>query len=129
VATAVFGDFLTAAQAHLEVATAIDDSMIFSPDAVAVDLHRLIAVLARYCDDLAPCDEVEASSRSDLHPWERAVIDMGTALHLAAECLSRAADKRAIGEMSAFQPGRAQHLEAAATALAAGRDPLSVKLL
>jgi hypothetical protein len=124
VAVAVFGDFLAAAQAHLEVATAIDDSMIFSPDAVAVDLHRLIAALARYCDDLAPCDEVEASSRSDLHPWERAVIDMGTALHLAGECLSRRADKPSGSETGAFKPGRVQHLEAAATALAAGRDLL-----
>lgn len=121
---AVFGDFLAAARAHLDVATSIDDSMIFSPGVVAADLQRLIAVMARYCDDLAPCDEVEASSRSDLHPWERAAIDMGTALRLAGECLSRGAGKPAGSEMNAFKPGRGQHLAAAATALAAGRDLL-----
>jgi hypothetical protein len=97
--------------------------MIFSPD-VAAGLHRLIAVMARYCDDLAPCDEVEASRRGDLHPWERAAVDMGTALHLAAECLSRGAGKPASGEVTVLEPGRAQHLAAAATALAAGRDLL-----
>jgi hypothetical protein len=124
VPAAVFGDFLAAARAHLDVATAVDDSMVFSPDVVAVDLHRLIAVMARYCDDLAPCDEVEATRRSDLHPWERAAIDMGTALRLAGECLSRGSAKPAGVELSEFQPGRAQHLAAAATALAAGRDLL-----
>jgi hypothetical protein len=124
VPTAVFGEFLAAAKDHLEVATAIDDSMIVRPDVVAADLHRLIAVMARYCDDLAPCDEVEASRRSDLHPWERAAIDMGTALHLAAESLSRGADNPDGGNVSVFKPGRAEHLAAAATALAAGRDLL-----
>jgi hypothetical protein len=124
VPAAVYGDFLATAAWHLEIATAVDDSMINSPEVVAAGLHRLIAVMSRYCDDLAPCDEVEASGRSDLRPWERAAIDMGTALHLAGDCLSRGAGKPASGQASAVKPGRAQHLAAASVALAAGRDLL-----
>jgi hypothetical protein len=120
----VFGDFLAAAQAHLEAATVIGDGMIASPEAVGAGMHRLVAVMARYCTDLAPCDEVQASSRNDLRPWERAAIDMETALSLAGECLSRGAAAPDGGEPGAARPGRAGHLAAAASALAAGRDLL-----
>jgi hypothetical protein len=40
--------------------------------------------MSRYLDDLAPCDEVEASTWSDLRAWERVVIDAGEALRTAA---------------------------------------------
>jgi hypothetical protein len=109
----------------VEAATAVDDSLIISPDIVAVNLHRLITVMVRYCDDLATCDEVEASTRRDLRPWERASIDMGTALRMAADRVSRGAGKGAgkrDDEAGTLRAGRAQHLADAATALGAGRD-------
>ena len=125
---AVFGDFLAAAREHLEAAVAVREDAVTWPSAVAQELSRLVAVMSRYCGDLAPCDQVEASGRDDLHPWERAAIDAGAALRIAAGCLRRAAVE-AVGDLvSGTAPQRAQQLEAAATELAAGRDLLHTHL-
>lgn len=124
---AVFGDFLVAANDHLEAAVAADDDQVTWPP-VARDLSRLVAVMSRYCDDLAPCDEVEASGRNDLHPWERAAIEVGTALRTAASCLRRCADQAAGDQVDTVVAQRARHLAAAATGLAAGRDLLHTHL-
>ena len=59
--------------------------------AVVPSLHRLVAVMSLYLEDLAPCDEIEAAGRTDLHVWERAVVDAGAALRIAADCLHRSA--------------------------------------
>jgi hypothetical protein len=45
-------------------------------------------MVSRLPDDLLHV--IEAAGRSDLHAWERAVIDQGEALRPAAGCLSRA---------------------------------------
>ncbi len=121
---AVFGDFLAAAREHLEATVAARENEVTWPSAIAQELSRLVAVMSRYCDDLAPCDQVEASGRDDLHPWERAAIDAGAALRIAAGCLRRAAVEPVGGRVSETVPRRARHLEAAATELAAGRDLL-----
>jgi hypothetical protein len=93
--------------------------------AVVPPLHRLVTVMSLYLEDLAPCDEVEAAGRADLHVWERAVIDAGAALRIAADCLSRsAADLGPGGPPDEPVPSGARHLTAAAAELAAGRDLL-----
>ena len=125
---AVFGDFLAAAREHLEATVAVRENEVTWPSAVAEELSRLVAVMSRYCDDLAPCDQVEASGRDDLHPWERAAIDAGAALRIAAGCLRRAAVEPVGDLVSGTAPQRARHLEAAATELAAGRDLLHTHL-
>ena len=125
---AVFGDFLAAARERLEATVAVREKEVTWPSAMAQELSRLVAVMSRYCDDLAPCDQVEASGRGDLHPWERAAIDVGAALRVAAGCLRRAAVEPVGDLVSGTAPQRARHLEAAATELAAGRDLLQTHL-
>jgi len=125
---AVFGDFLAAAREHLEAAIAVRGDEAAWPSAITGELSRLIAVMSRYCDDLAPCDEVEASHRDDLHPWERSAIDAGAALRLAAGCLRRAAAQATGGLGGGKAPQRAQQIQAAATELATGRDLLHTHL-
>ena len=125
---AIFGDFLAAAQEHLEAAVAVRADEVTWPSPIAQGISRLVAVMLRYCDDLAPCDEVEASGRDDLHPWERAAIDAGAALRIAAGCLRRAAVEDAGDLASGMALPRARQLEAAATGLAAGRDLLHTHL-
>ena len=121
---AVFGDFLAAARAHLEATVAVRENEDTWPPAIAQELSRLVAVMTRYCDDLAPYDQLEASSRDDLHPWERAAIDAGAALRIVAGCLRRAAVEPVGLLVSGTASQRERHLEAAATELAAGRDLL-----
>ncbi len=58
---AVLGDFLAAASEHLEAAVVVGDGHLAELPAGARGLHRLVAVMSRCLDDLAPCDEVEAS--------------------------------------------------------------------
>ena len=125
---AVFGDFLAAAREHLEATVAVRENEVTGPSAIAQELSRLVSVMSRYCDDLAPYDQVEASGRDDLHPWERAAIDAGAALRIVAGCLRRAAAGPAGDLVSGTAPHRARHLEAAATELAAGRDLLHTHL-
>ena len=126
---AVFGDFLAAASEHLEAAVTVREEDLTRPPAVAEELSRLVAVMSRYCDDLAPCDQVEASGRDDLHPWERAAIDAAGALRIASGCVRRASGQAAADQVSGTAvPQRAQHLAAAAAVLAAGRDLLHTHL-
>jgi hypothetical protein len=123
VPVAVFGDFLSAADEDLEAAMA-DGDQVASPEALAHSVHRLVTVLSRYCDDMAPCDEVEASGRDDLDAWQRTAIDAGAALRTAAGFLSRGAAQLATDHADAMTLRRAQHLASAASQLAAGRDLL-----
>jgi hypothetical protein len=123
VSSAVFGDFVTTANRHLESAVLVGDEPAARLPPITRDLYRLVVVMSRYCDDLAPCDEVEANSRNDLRPWEHAVLDAGTALRLAADCLRRGADETA-GDQAAAPSRQARLLAAAAAELTAGRDLL-----
>jgi len=125
---AVFGDFLAAASEQMEGAVTVREEEATGLPAVAEELSRLVAVMSRYCDDLAPCDEVEASGRNDLHPWERAAVDVAAALHIAAGCVRRATDEAAADQVSGTVSRRARHLAAAAAELAAGRDLLHTHL-
>ena len=76
-------------------------------------------------EDLAPCDAIEAGGRTDLHVWERAVIDAGAALRIAADCVHRSmADQGPIESAANDVLSRARHLADAGTKLAAGRDLL-----
>src|SRR5271156_4152973 len=106
---AVYGDFLSAAGEELEAAMA-DGDQVTSPYALAHCVHRLATVLSRYCDDLAPCDEVEASGRDDLDAWQRAAIDAGGALRIAVGFLSHGVVQVATGQADAMTLRRAQHL-------------------
>ena len=86
--------------------------------------------MSLYLEDLAPCDDVEAAGRTDLDVWERAVIDTGAALRIAADCLHRsAADLTASEPVSEPAPSRARHLAGAATELMAGRDLLHTHIV
>ena len=126
--SAVFGDFCAAADEHIAAAVLAGHAPVTLLAPAAEDLCRLVAVLSRYCGDLAPCDEVEASGRDDLQPWERAVIDAGTALRIAGDRLRRGAAETA-GDQTGTAPQRARHLAAAATELRAGRDLLRTHLV
>jgi hypothetical protein len=121
--SAVFGDFAAAANRRLENALLVGDDPAARIPSITRDLYGLVVVMSRYCDDLAPCDEVEARSRDDLRPWERAVLDAGTALRLAADCLRRGADETA-SDQAATPSRQARLLAAAASELTAGRDLL-----
>ena len=125
--SAVFGDFLSAASEHLAAAMTVGDGENTSPADVTRDLHHLVAVMSRYCDDLIPCDQVEAASRNDLHVWERAAVDVGSALGLARDCLRRTVAE-ARGETDVTAPRQGRHLAVAAAELAAGRDLLNTHL-
>jgi hypothetical protein len=104
---------------------AAGDRRVASLPAVVPPLHRLVTVMSLYFEDLAPCDEVEAAGRTDLNVWERAVVDAGAALRIAADCLYRSAADLSPGEPPDEPvPSGARHLTAAAAELAAGRDLL-----
>jgi hypothetical protein len=123
----VFGDLLDAASEHLEAAITADDHRLADPPAVVPPLHRLVTILSHYIDDLTPCDEIEAVARTDLHVWERVIIDTGSALHIAADCLNRSgagADPDPGDPVTQLPPSQARHISDAAAALAAGRDLL-----
>jgi hypothetical protein len=124
----VFGDFLAAASGHLDAAVAVRAEEISGASGAAGELARLVTVMSRYCDDLAPCDEVEAFSRDDLHPWEHATIYAGAALRIAAACLQRADAGAAPRVVAETAPRRARYLAAATARLAAGRELLQTHL-
>ena len=120
---AVLGDFLAAANEHVEAAVIVGDGQVTQLPEVVRDLHRLVAVMAHYLDDLAPCDAVEASNWAGLHAWEHAVIDAHAAMRVATACLRRGAAESG-GQAGSVASWRARHLAAAAANLAAGRDLL-----
>ena len=121
----VFGDFLGAGRKHLEAAVADGDRQDARLSVELLPLQRLVTVMSLCFEDLSACDEIEAAGRTDLHVWERAVIDAGAALHIAAGCLHRG-----MTNPIASEPGgnhalsRARYLADAATSLAVGRDLL-----
>ena len=126
----MFGDFLGAGRQHLEAAVAGRDRQDACLPAVVPSLHRLVTIMSLYLEDLAPCDDVEAAGRTDLHVWERAVIDTGAALRIAADCLYRsAADLSASEPVSEPAPSGARQLADAATELMAGRDLLHTHIV
>ena len=120
---AVLGDFLAAANEHMEAAVVVGDGQLSQLPAVTRGLHRLVAVMSHYLDDLAPYDAIEASGLANLPAWERAVIDAGAALHAAADCLRHSAETPG-DQADAAESWRGRHLAAAAVNLAAGRDLL-----
>ena len=123
--TALFGDFLGAGRKHLDAAVAAGEGQVVSLPAVVPPLHRLVTIMSLYLEDLALCDDIEAAGRTDLHVWERAVIDTGAALRIAADCLHRSVAELNPGEPAREPaPSRARHLTDAATELMAGRDLL-----
>ena len=123
--TALFGDFLGAGRKHLDAAVAAGEGQVVSLPAVVPPLHRLVTIMSLYLEDLALCDDIEAAGRTDLNVWERAVIDTGAALRIAADCLHRSvADLNPGGQVSEPAPSRARHLAGSATELVAGRDLL-----
>ena len=127
---AVFGDFLGAGRQRLEAAVSARERQTACLPAVVPSLHRLVAVMSLYLEDLAPCDEIEAGGRTDLHVWERVVVDAGAALRIAADCLHRSSvDLCASEPVSKPAPARARHLADAATKLAAGRDLLHTHIV
>jgi hypothetical protein len=86
--------------------------------------------MSLYFEDLAPCDQVEAAGRADLNVWERAVVDTGAALRIAADCLYRGVADLSPGEpLNEPVPSGARHLTAAAAELAAGRDLLHTHIV
>src|SRR6516225_2209225 len=107
----------------MEVAVVVGDGQLTQLPEVVRDLHRLVAVMAHYLDDLAPCDEVEASNWAGLHAWEHAVIDAHAAMRVATACLRRGAAE-SVDQAGSVGSWRARHLAAAAANLAAGRDLL-----
>jgi hypothetical protein len=130
VTSAVFGDFLGAGCQRLEAAVSARERQAACLPAVVPSLHRLVAVMSLFLEDLAPCDEIEAAGRTDLHVWERAVVDAGAAVRIAADCLHRSAiDLCASEPVSDPAPARARHLADAATKLAAGRDLLHTHIV
>jgi hypothetical protein len=123
--SAVFGDFLGAGRRHLEAAVAAGECEVAALPAVVPSVYRLVTVMCVYLENLASCDEIEAAGRTDLQAWERAVVDTGAALHIAADCLRHSIlDLGPAGPPDGPAPSPARHLDAAATELAAGRDLL-----
>src|SRR5579859_7389587 len=87
---ATFGDLLSAADEDLHAALTSGPGAAADLRAATGDLYRLVAVMAHCLADLAPCDPVEAASRTDLHPWEHAAVDAGAAMQMATNLLDRA---------------------------------------
>ena len=125
--SAVFGDFLHQAGQHLDTALASSQDENADPAAAACELRRIAATMARYLEDRTPVDAIEAASRTDLNPWERAAIDTRAALHRAASCLTQ---HSTTADGTDHEPGHdtARSLAAAATSLAVGRDLLHTHL-
>ena len=126
----MFGDFLGAGRRHLEAAVTAEARQGAHLADVVPSLQRLVTVMAQCFEDLAPCDEIEAASRTDLDVWERAVIDAGTALRIAADCLRRSTDPADPGQPAGNRArSPAGHLDDAASRLTAGRDLLRTHIL
>ena len=129
VAPAVFGDFLAAGRRHLEAAVAAGEPGAAALPAAVPSVHRLVVTMSLCLEDLAPCDEIEAAGRTDLHVWERAVADSGAAVRIAADCLHHShLELGPAGPARRACSARARYLDAAATELAAGRDLLHTHL-
>jgi hypothetical protein len=120
--TAVFGDFLRPARAHITAAARYGaDLPVPARRGVVTELDRLLTTMTRYLDDLALPDEFTPVSTAD--PQMRAALDARLALRRAASSLHPAAT--AVQEAAAADTHPAAgHLSAANGYLAAGRDLL-----
>jgi len=120
--TAVLGDFLRPARAHITAAARSGgDLPLPARRAVITELDRLVTTMTRYLDDLVlPADFTPASTaNANL----RAALDTRLALRRAAASLHPAA--AALRETAADNTHPAAgHLSAANSYLAAGRDLL-----
>jgi hypothetical protein len=120
--TAVLGDFLRPARAHITAAARSGgDLPLPARRAVITELDRLVTTMTRYLDDLAlPADFTRASTaNAEL----RAALDSRRALRRAAASLHPAA--AAVREAGADDAHPAAgYLSAANSYLAAGRDLL-----
>ena len=126
----MFGDFVGAGRKHLEAAVAAGDGQGAHLTDVVPPLQRLVTVMSLCLEDLAPCDEIEATSRTDLDVWERAVIDAGAALRIAAGCLRQSMAAAGPAQPAANRaPSPARHVADAAARLTAGRDLLHTHLV
>ena len=126
----VFGDFLDLGRKHVEAAVADGDRQDAHLPVAVPSLHRLVTVMSLCFEDMAACDEIEAAGRTDLHVWERAVVDAGAALRIAADCLHRSmADPNPREPAGNCAPACARHLADAAASLAAGRDLLHTHIV
>jgi DNA-binding NarL/FixJ family response regulator len=86
--SALFGDFAAAANRRLENALLVGDDPAARIPSITRDLYRLVVVMSRYCDDLAPCDEVEVAAAAAVAAARGAPADAaelaGQALRLTA---------------------------------------------
>jgi hypothetical protein len=119
----VLGDFLAAADEHLQAAVVVGDGQVTELPSITRELHRLVAVMSHYLDDLTPYDAADAAVRKNLSAWKRVTIDADAALFAAADYLGRSVGEIG-GQPDTTTSWRARHLAAAATQLQAGRDLL-----
>jgi hypothetical protein len=126
--TAVFGDFLHPAAAHITAAVACPGDL---PDdartGVIQHLTRLTATLARYAADIPlPADGI-LPGQQPAHSPARAALDARLSFRRAAQALRYGTDLSAPASPGGTHPV-VQHLAAAADYLAAGRDLLHTHL-
>jgi hypothetical protein len=119
--TAVFGEFLRPARAHIAAACFGGDLPDAAKRGAIAGLDRLVATICRYLDDLPlPAGFTPAGNIS---LQQRAALDARLALHRAASSLHPAAS--AVRETTAECTHPAvRHLSSANSYLAAGRDLL-----
>ena len=120
--TAVLGDFLRPARAHITAAAGYGgDLPVPAKRGVIAELDRLVATMSRYLDDVAlPADFTPASTAN---PDVRAALDARLALRRAASSLHPAATAVQDAMADNAHPA-AGHLSSANGYLAAGRDLL-----
>ena len=120
--TAVLGDFLRTARAHITADSRYGgDLSVPAKRGVITELNRLVATMTRYLDDLALPDHFTPASTPD--PQVRNGLDARLAVRRAASSLHPAAT--AVLEAMADNTNPAVgHLTAANDYLAAGRDLL-----
>src|SRR5258708_23820322 len=120
--TAVFGDFLRPARAHITAAAlAGGDLPVPAKRSVIAELDRLVVKMSRYLDDLALPDDFTPASTAN--PEVRAATDARIALRRAASSLHPAATavQGAVADNTHPAIG---HLASANAHLPAGRDLL-----
>jgi hypothetical protein len=122
-----FGDFLRRADEQMAAATACSQSETADPGVVVGELRRVVGGMARYLEDRVPRYAAGVAGGPGLAPWERAVVDAGTALRKAGDCLNVDVGAASIREHR-LNYGVANCLAAAATSLTVGRDLLHTHL-
>jgi hypothetical protein len=124
VTAVTFGDLLFAGVGHLEAAAGRWEREAADGQAAARQLRRVVGVVTRYADGVAPWNAAGTLGRADLAWWQRAGSDMARALRQASAALARASGAgEDAGELTPGLP-----LAAAAMALLAARDLLHTHL-